>query len=143
MSTEDNRALLRRYMSEVWEHGEPEAVKRFVAPSYRRHTSPATQPLDLAGQIQRLKGFREAFPDIGIQVENVIAEDDSIALRSTLRGTHLGQFLGIPPTGRKVTVNIIDVIRIEDGLFAEHWGGPDLFDLLRQLGATFEAAKIT
>src|SRR3970040_1581919 len=112
-------------MSEVWEHGEPEAVKGCVAPSYPRHTSPATQPLDLAGQIQRLKGFREAFPDIGIQVENVIAEDDSIALRSTLRGTHLGQFLGIPPTGRKVTGNGLEVIRIEDGLFVEHWGGRD------------------
>ena len=141
MSTEDNRALLRRYMSEVWEHGEPEAVKRFVAPSYRRHTSPATQPLDLVGQIQRLKGFREAFPDISIEVEDVIAEDDRVAFRSTLRGTHLGQFLGLPPTGREVIIGLFDVIHIEDGRFVDHWGGPDLFDLLRQLGATFEAGK--
>ena len=58
-----------------------------------------------------------------------------------MRGTHLGIFQGIQPTGRRVTVLLVDVIRFEDGNFIEHWGGPDLFDLLKQIGAVFAAAK--
>lgn len=139
MSVDDHKALLLRYISEVWDAGDPKAVERFLAPSYRRHTSPTGESIDLAGQIKRLKGFREAFPDITIEVEDVIAGEDRVAFRSTMRGTHRGHFLGIPPTGRKVTFGLIDVIRIEDGQFVEQWGGPDLFDLLQQLGATLSS----
>ena len=63
------------------------------------------------------------------------AEGDRIAFRSTMRGTHRGEFLGIPPTGIQVTVGLLDVIRIENGKFVEQWGGPDLLDLVQQLGA--------
>lgn len=136
MSVDDHEALLLRYMSEVWDAGDPKAVGRFLAPSYRRHRSPTGEPIDRADQIKRLEGFREAFPDITIKVEYVITGEDHVAFRSTMRGTHRGDFLGIPPTGRKVTVGLIDVIRIEDGQFVEQWGGPDLFDLLQQLGVT-------
>lgn len=57
-------------------------------------------------------------------------------MRATQHGTHGGDFMGIPATGKKVTATIVDVIRIEDGQFAEQWGGPDVFDMLRQVGAT-------
>lgn len=130
VSIDDNKALLQRYMSEVWDAGNPEAVTRFLAPDYRRHSSPTAESIDLAGQITRLKGFREAFPDITIELDDIVAAEDRVAFRSTMRGTHLGRFHGIPPTGQEVTVGLIDVIRIEDGRFVEQWGGPDLFDLL-------------
>jgi predicted ester cyclase len=93
--------------------------------------------LDVDSQIERLVGFREAFPDVTIAVEDLIVEADRVAFRSTMRGTHLGEFAGIQPTGRQVTVALMDLIRIEDGRFAEQWGGPDLFDLLRQLGVSY------
>lgn len=136
VSADENAALLNRYIDEVWNAADPEAVARFVAPTFRRHTSAAGPPLDLAGQIERLKGFRVAFPDVTIDIEDVIAGEGDVAFRSTMRGTHLGEFLGIPPTGRAVVVGLVDMIRIEDGCFVEQWGGPDLFDLLRQIGAT-------
>lgn len=136
MSADDSRALLERYVHDVWDEGDPEAVERFLAPGYRRHASPTAAPIDLAGQVERLKGFRRAFPDITIEVEDIIAGEDRVAFRSTMRGTHQGDLLGIPPTGRSVTVPLLDVLRIEDGLFVEQWGGPDMFDLVRQLGAT-------
>lgn len=110
-------------------------------PSHRRHTSPSAEPINLAGQIKRLKGFREAFPDITIEVEDIIAGKDRFAFRSTMHGTHLSQFLGIPPTRQDVTVGLIDVIRVEDGRFVEQWSGPDRFDLLQQLGAAVKAAN--
>lgn len=138
MSAEENAALLERYISEVWKAANPEAVRRFAAESFRRHRSPLSEPLDREGQVALLKGFRDAFPDITIEVEDVVATDDRIAFRSTMRGTHEGEFLGIPPTGRHVTVGLVDILRVQDGKFVEQWGGPDLLDLLKQLGASIE-----
>jgi len=135
MLESENKALLKRYFEEVWEKQNPEAVKLFLDPNYKRYISPTSKPLTLDDQIQRLVGFRSAFPDIQIRVDEVIAEGSFISFRSTMRGTHQGEFLGITPTGRKLTVILLDMVRIENGKFVEQWGGPDLFDLIRQLGA--------
>jgi steroid delta-isomerase-like uncharacterized protein len=122
VSAKENKALLRRYMKEVWEEQNPAAVDDFLAPNDRRHRSATTEPLTRDGQKRLLVQFRAVFPDIQITVEEVIAEDDRIAFRSTMRGTHRGEFLGIPPTGKQVTVGLVDVIHIESGKFAEQWG---------------------
>jgi len=135
MSFRANRELLYEYIREVWQEGNPAAATKFISPEYKRHISPALPPLDPDGQIKRLTGFRAAFPDIEITVEEVIVDDDRLAFRSVMRGTHQGEFLGIAPTGKKVTVGLVDVIHFKDGQFQEQWGGPDVFDLLRQLGA--------
>ncbi|MGB8361773.1 MAG: ester cyclase [Acidimicrobiia bacterium] len=134
MPADENRNLLDRYIAEVWGAGDPEAVLRFAAETFKRHTSPGSAPLGRAAQIERLKGIRAAFPDITIEVEEVVSEGDKLVFRSTMRGTHQGEFLGIAPTGREVLVGLLDLVRIEDGRFAEQWGGPDMLDLLRQLG---------
>ena len=139
MSADDNRALLEGYLREVWAAGDPDAVERFTGPDYKRHVSPKSPPLDRAAQIERLKGMREAFPDITIAADDIIAADDGVMLRSTFRGTHLGEFLGIPATGKAVEVGLVDYFRVEDGKFVDQWGGPDMLDLLTQLGASFSA----
>lgn len=77
--------------------------------------------------------FRAAFPDIALTVDDVLIDGDRIAFRSTLRGTHLGPFRGFEPTGRPVTVSLVDIVRVENDQFVEQWGGPDLLDLLRQI----------
>ncbi len=136
MSAEENKALLRRYVEEVWQNGNIAALDDFLAPTYQRHVSPTAPPLTREGQTQRLTRFRAAFPDVELTVEDVLAEGDRIAFRSTIHGTHQGAFQGIAPTGIRITVALLDVVRIEKGRFAEQWGGPDLLDLLRQLGAT-------
>jgi steroid delta-isomerase-like uncharacterized protein len=137
MSVAENKLLLDRYITEVWDKGNVDAIRAFLSPAFHRHVSPLLPPLDLADQIERISGFRDAFPDVALTVEEVTAEDDRVAFRSTMRGTHLGEFGGMPPTGKQVTVGLLDVIRIEGGQFVEQWGGPDLFDLLRQLGVTY------
>jgi predicted ester cyclase len=131
------KALVHSYIEEVWTKGNLEAVDIFLGPNYRRHLSPTTEPLSLNGQKQRLSGFRSAFPDVKIAIEDIFAEDNYVIFRSTMRGTHNGVFQGIEPTGKSITVTLIDIIRVEHGKFVEHWGGPDLFDLLKQLGAVF------
>jgi len=134
MSPDQNKALLYRYIETVWHKENPAAVDDFLAPSYRRHRSPVKSPLSREQQKDLLIGFRAAFPDVTIELEDVIAVGDKIAFRSTMRGTHQGKFLDIAPTGRKVIFSLLDIIRVEDGRFVEQWGGPDIFDLLQQLG---------
>lgn len=134
MTAGDNEKLLERYVTEVWDNGNPEAVESFASEDFRRHGRPGSEPLDLGDQIERLQAFRSAFPDIGIRVDHVMTSDDHIAFRSTMTGTHQGELMGIAPTGLKVTVQLVDMIRVEAGKFAEQWGGPDMLDLVRQLG---------
>jgi predicted ester cyclase len=91
--------------------------------------------LDRDGQKELLTKFRAAFPDIQLTVEEIIAEDNRLAFRSTIRATHRGELFGIAPTGKPIKVGLVDVIHIENGQFVEQWGGPDLLDLVQQLGA--------
>lgn len=133
MSAEANEQLLARYVREVWDEGDLDALERFLRPDFKRHVSPTLPPLDRNGQIERLRGFRSAFPDIALTVEDVVAGDDRVAFRSTIRGTHRGTLAGRAATEKQITVSLVDIVRIEDGLFAEQWGGPDMSDLFRQL----------
>ena len=139
MAAGANTSVVRRYIAEVWEKNNPAAIDDFLAPPYRRYVASTGAPLTRDGQKQRLAAFRTAFPDMQLTIEDMLTEGDRVAFRSTLRGTHRGSFLGIPSTGRTVTVSLIDVMRIEQGQIIEHWGGPDLFDLLQQLGASMSA----
>lgn len=133
MDHDAGRAFLERYLAEVWGARDPEAVRRFAAPGFRRHRAPTLDPLDLDAQVARLRGFAGAFPDITIALEDLVVAGDRIAFRSTMRGTHRGEFLGIAATGRPIAVTLVDIMRVEDGRIAEQWGGPDLADLRRQL----------
>ena len=139
MSAEENKALLQRYIKEVWDKQDPAAVDDFLASNYKRHRSPTTTPLTREEQKQLLVRFRAAFPNVQLTVEEIIAEDNRIAFRSTIRATHQGELFGIAPTGKQITVGLVDVIHIENGKFVEQWGGPDLLDLVQQLGAEISA----
>lgn len=133
MSTEENKRTVRRYLDEVWNQGRIEASAAHLAPGYLRHGGPGTDPLDAEGQRVRLQGFRTAFPDVGLVVEDMVAEGDLVAFRFTMTGTHRGPFQGIAPTGRRITVPGLDLVRLKDGLLTEHWGGADLNILKGQL----------
>lgn len=126
-----NKALVRNYLNDVWHAGKP--ASGFVTPDYRRHLSPTMPPLDAAAQQARIDALRAAFPDVRFTVEDIFAEGDRVVFRATMRGTHRGAFRGVEPTGRTIQGTVIDVVRIANGRIAEHWGGPDISDLLRQL----------
>lgn len=136
MTSSQLKELLDRYIDEVWTKRNIAAVDRFLAASYRRHVGRSVDPLTRDGQKKLLDDFHAAFPDTELGLEEVVVERDLIAFRSRMRGTHRGTFKGIPATGRKVEVRLLDMIRVENGIFVEQWGGPDLLDLLQQLGAS-------
>ncbi len=139
MTTEENKSLVRRYF-EILNRGEFATLDELFSPNYKRYLLPTAAPLTPDTQKQRLAGIRAAFPDLHLTLEDMVAEGDRIACRVMLRGTHQGTFQGIPPTGKQVTVFAFDLIRIQDGKLIEHWGGPDLFNMLSQVGAVFSAA---
>jgi steroid delta-isomerase-like uncharacterized protein len=135
-----NKALVRQYFEQVVNTHNPNALDGLVSPDYKRYPS-ATATLNLEAAKQRLAGLFAAFPDVHVTEENIIAEGDYVAIRLTDRGTHQGTFSGIPPTGKSFTISIIEIYRIENGKIVEHWGGPDTFSLLQQIGAVISAGK--
>ena len=135
MSTEENKSLVHRYVEQLLNRGNMAVADELLAPDYRRYISPTTAALSVDVQKQRLAGIRAAFPDWHLTVEDMIADGDRVAFRATIRGTHKGAFQSTPPTGKAVTGSALDIVRIENGKIAEHWGGPDLLNLLQQLGA--------
>jgi len=131
----DNKALVRRFLERVRDGWSDEVMKEFFAPHYRRYLNPTTEPLTPAGQQARAGLLRQALPDATVTLEDIVAEGDRVVYRMTIRGTHRGQFREIPPTGRRVTVSFLGIVRIADGKFVEEWGGLDLYDLRWQLQA--------
>ena len=133
MTTNDNKDVLVRYVEAVWGGHDADAALDHFGPGYRRHLSPATEPLDATAQITRLRGFMSAFPDVTMSVETMTGDGDLVAFAGIMRGTHRGEFKGMAPTGRTFQIYLYDMVRIADGRIVEHWGGPDLHDLEQQL----------
>ncbi len=133
-ATEANKALVRRYVEQVPNGGHFEVLDEMVSPNYKRYLSAATAPVNAAANKQRLAGMRTVFPDLQITIDDMIAEGDRVVYRGTARGTQQVVFMGIPSTGKQVTVAVIEIFRIENGKITEHWGGPDTMDLVQQLG---------
>ena len=131
---------MRRYVEQVPNGGHLEVLDEMAAPSYKRYLSAAAAPINAAANKQRLAGLRAVFPDLQITIDDMIAEGDRVVYRGTARGTQQVAFMGIPPTGKQAAVAVIEIIRIENGKFVEHLGGPDTMDLVQQLGGVVSAA---
>lgn len=135
MSTEENKASFRRYVEEAWNKGNVDIMDELMAAHYARHMAISAPPLTREGQKQRILGFRRAFPDLRLTIEDMVAEGEKVSIRITLRGTHQGEFMRVAPTGKQIVVGVVDVARFEDGKVVEQWGQSDLLGLLQQLGA--------
>lgn len=134
MSTEDNKAHVRRYLEEAWNKGNVGIIDELMASDYARYMSGPAQPLNREGQKQRITTFRKALPDLHLIIDDLIAEGDKVVFRITVRGTQQGAFMGISPTGKPVTVTAIDIARFVNGKIVEHWGQMDSLGLMQQLG---------
>lgn len=133
MSAAENKALARRFFEEVWNNRRESAIDEFIAEG-----AAGNDPDFGAGR----EGFREqwrkwqaAFPDLHFTIEDVIAEDDKVLTRWTLTGTHLGEFMGVPATGRAVRVSGMSLDIIANGQIASGFDGWDALGLRQQIGA--------
>ncbi len=134
--SEENKALVRRWFEEVWNRGRAEAIDEMFAEDGVAHglADASGEPLRGPASFRPFhRSFREAFPDIEVVVEDVIAEGDKVVARNTVTGTHRGEYLGLPPTGRTIAYSEIFIFRFANGRIAETWGVVDVFSQLRQL----------
>ena len=128
-------------MSQVEEvlHGIYEAINtgnlalldKFVAPGYVEHSEgfQGVEPFR-----QQVAAFRAAFPDLRVAIEDVLTDGDRFASRTAVTGTHTGDLMGMPATGKRISVEAVDIGRVHDGQAAERWGGLNMYALLTQLG---------
>jgi steroid delta-isomerase-like uncharacterized protein len=131
---EDNKAVLRRFYREFWSEGRHEVIDELLSDDYVDHQPLPGSPSGKSGFAALLTTWRTGFPDMQEEVQDLIAEGDKVVGRFTMSGTHTGEFLGLAPTGRRVSMTGIDVVRIRDGRIVEFWYGEQLHDLLQQLG---------
>jgi predicted ester cyclase len=134
MSTEDNKATSRRFYEEVINQKQLAVVDEVAGDDYHSHDFPPGLPPGREGLKIFISVFHAAFPDGHLTIDQMIAEGDTIATRLTFHGTQTGEFQGIAPTGKKVTIPALDMARFESGKLVEHWGGPNQMSLLQQLG---------
>ncbi len=132
--TADNKALNRRFVEEVINQGNIEAIDELIDPGVVDHAALPGFPTGREGAKQFFAMMRSAFPDLHLTIEDMIAEGDKVVMRSTWSGTHQGEFMGISATGRRVTVSAIDISRVADGRIVEHWEQSDALGLMQQLG---------
>jgi steroid delta-isomerase-like uncharacterized protein len=130
MSTQENKAVVRREQEELWNHtGDLDAAEELFA----------------AGQAEAAKQeaaeFRRGFPDVISTIEDLIAEGDKVVARWRSRATHRGEYMGIPQSGKEVEFTGISFYRIEGGKIAASWNSEDQFGLMRQIGAVAELGQ--
>jgi len=134
MSTEENKAMIRRVWEEVFNKGDLAVADEIMATNYVYHGSGGQEFKGPEGFKQLITMFRTAFPDLRITVEDMFAEGDKVAHRATIRGTHKGDFMGIAPTGKQVTIAAIVISRFVGGKEVEAWANLDQLAMMQQMG---------
>jgi steroid delta-isomerase-like uncharacterized protein len=134
---EQNKEIVKRFVEEEnkGDAENNEVFKGLHAPDFSHYfPSNNPKPMSLNEAIESVKPIFEAFPDAVWSIEDLIAAGDKVIVRFVFRGTHEGEFMGIPPTGKKVEVGGIAIIRIENGKIVEDWEDADMFGWMMQLG---------
>ena len=131
MSAEQNKELIRRYFEEGWNAGNLEVAVDSFSNGYVNHNPGLPgMPPGHEGIRMLMGAFRAVFPDIHYSVEDMVAEGDTVATRWTMTGSQQGEFLGIPPSGKRVAVAGIQIDRIADGKIVEHWRETDIMGMM-------------
>lgn len=133
MTTDENKALVRRFITEIFERGRLEAVDELCAEDFIGHT---WGNADRAGLKQAMARVATGLADAHFQVEDMIAEGDRVAVRVTATARQVGEFMGLPASGHSYTIGEIHIFRFRDGKVTEHWHEFDRTGLMRQLGGT-------
>jgi len=132
MSETNNKLLARRLLEEVVNTGDVHRLTEFLAPDYvERHAD----VVGIEGARQHILTFHRCYPDLHVTVEGQVAEDDIVVTWFTMRGTHRGEWGGIKPTNKVLTLRGVNVQKFRDGRIVEQWGGANTFEALLEIGA--------
>lgn len=132
MSAEQNKEVFRRVIEEGFNKGNMDALDECFHPAYIEHQ------FDLPPTLEEFKGsiryLRNMFSPFSLTIDDMVADGDKVWVRMTGRGTNSQPFMGRPPTGKPYAITVFDICRFENGKITEHWGVPDRFHMLAQLG---------
>jgi predicted ester cyclase len=129
--SEGNKAIVRRLYAEI-DHGNLDAVDEVWAPHHVFHM-PGSAPIDAAGHKDLLRMYQAAFGDWRQEITDMVAEADRVVTIFTFLGSHIGELMGIPPTGKRVEVAAVTIDRFTDGQIVEEWTLFDGLSMMRQL----------
>jgi steroid delta-isomerase-like uncharacterized protein len=133
--SETNKTVSRRLTEEAFNQGKYDVIEELVALTFVNHDPATGDTKGPEGARELIEGYRSAFPDLKITIEEQIAEGDLVATRWTGTGTHKGELMGIAPTGKETTVTGLTIEKVKDGKIVESWSNGDTLGLMRQLGA--------
>lgn len=133
MSEEENKAIVRRTWEGLFNQGNMAVADELIAANFTNHAAPGAPPGP--GSFKQLVTmYRAAFPDVQFAIEDLLGDGDKVVIRNSFGGTHRGSFMGIAPTGRRVSQEQIHIVRVASGQIVEHWAVRDDLSLMRQLG---------
>ena len=131
----ETKATARRFLEEAFNSGNLDVVDELVAPEFVNHDAALPEPtVGIEAAKASITGYRDAFPDLRLTVEQQLADGELVATRWSARGTHQGELMGMAATGKQATVTGITIDRIVDGRFVESWTNWDTLGLMQQLG---------
>jgi steroid delta-isomerase-like uncharacterized protein len=133
MSAEGNKAVARTYIDQVWNEGKLDRFEEFVSPDVVPHSGP--EVTNSEGMKQFLAMIRNALPDMRLTLDDELAVDGKVVHRWTMSGTHQGEFMGIPATGKNLVWSGISILRLSGGKIIEYWAQSDNMSMMQQLGA--------
>jgi predicted ester cyclase len=131
---EQNKATVRRFNRDFIEKGDTNAFNEIIGADFINQTAPPGVPKGPEGVLYFFNHFlRPAFPDMRVEIQRQVAENDMVTTHKLFHATHTGDFMGIPATGKNVTMEVIDIIRLKEGKFSEHWNVLDWQNVIGQL----------
>ena len=135
-TTEQNKAIVRRFNAECIEQGISASFKELLADNVINHSAPANAPNGPESFYYFLNDvLRKGFPDLKVDIHEQMAERDLVTTRKTIYATHTGAIFGIAPSGKKVEIKVIDIIRLHNDQYAEHWGQSNFAEVMQQISA--------
>ncbi len=129
---EKNKAIVTRFNKDFIEGGNTEAFNEIVDDNFINHTAPKGVSNGKDGVLNFINVIRKALPDITVEIADQVAENDLVVTRKYFHATHTGELMGIKPSFKKVKLYVIDIIRLKDGKYIEHWSIRDVQDVIEQ-----------
>ena len=129
-----NKAVIRRFVEEVQNKNDWAAYDELNDPSFVNHSAPPGMPVDREAGKVFLQALAAAYPDAEFVIDDMLADGDQVATKKTFTGTCTGEFAGMPATGKKISLQFVDIMRVRNGRIVEHWNCLNQLDWLQQLG---------
>jgi predicted ester cyclase len=134
--TEQNKATVSRFNKEFIEQGNMSTFNEIISTEFQNHSAPPGVPKGPEGVLFFFNNFlKSSFPTLSVDIIDQVAESDKVTTRKIIKGKHEAAFMGIPPTGKEVLMEVIDIIRLRDGKFVEHWNVADWQHIISQITA--------